>query len=193
MELPGEVLTPAEANALIAACSARSRIGTRNRALIVVMYRSGLRLAEALALRPADVDPARGAIRVRHGKGNKPRMAPLDPGGMATVLRWMEARKADGIRGTTLFCTLGGGPLSQQYVRQMLGRLKAKAGITKRVHPHGLRHSFAHDAHREGKPVGAIQKALGHTRLTTTAIYLDHLGAADVIETMTAREWAEPA
>jgi site-specific recombinase XerD len=65
-----EVLSQAEADALIAACSATSRTGVRNRAPITVLYRAGLRISEALALRPADVDPERGTVRVMDGKGH---------------------------------------------------------------------------------------------------------------------------
>jgi site-specific recombinase XerD len=191
-ELGGVALSAAEANALIGACSAKSATGKRNRALLTVMYRGGLRLAEALALEPADFDPGLGILRVRHGKGNRPRTIGLDPGTVATLQRWQDARRAASIRSPLLFCTLKGDRLAQQYVRAMLGRLKAKAGITKRVHPHGLRHTHAAELHMAGTPIGVIQKQLGHKRLVTTAIYLDHIAPADVIDTMRRREWTEP-
>jgi site-specific recombinase XerD len=191
-ELGGVVLTDAEADALITACSPVSATGLRNRALLTVMLRAGLRLDEALSLEPADIDAGLALIRVRHGKGNRPRTIGIDPGATATIQRWQDARRQARIRSRFLFCTLAGEKLSQQYVRAMLSRLKAKAGISKRVHPHGLRHTHASQAHMEGIPVGVIQKQLGHTRLTTTAIYLDHIAPATVIETMRRRVWGEP-
>jgi integrase/recombinase XerD len=142
-KFPAEPLTPAEADALIGACSATSRTGIRNRALLTVMYRGGLRIAEVLALKVSDVDPGRGTIRVLHGKSNRARTIGLDPGAMAVVQRWADTRRAAGIRSGTLFCTLAGGRVSDKYVRALLGRLAARAGIEKRVHPHGFRHTHA--------------------------------------------------
>ena len=69
---PAELLSPEEVLALLRACSSRARTGIRNRALIAVLYRGGLRISEALALRPKDVDQAAGTVTVLHGKGDQP-------------------------------------------------------------------------------------------------------------------------
>ena len=109
---PPEVLTPDEARALIEACSNRAPTGIRNRALIVAMYRGGLRAGEALALRPKDVDMTAGTVRVLHGKRDEDRTVGLDPGAMAILSRWIDTRHALGISGhAPLFCTLKGKPL----------------------------------------------------------------------------------
>lgn len=179
---PVEVLTSAEVSALLHQCSASAATGVRNRALISVMYRTGLRAAEALALRPADVNPERNTIRVLHGKGDKPRTVGIDDGGMAMVQRWMDARAKLELRGGPLFCTLAGGPLSGSYVRTMLRRIARSAGIEKRVHPHGLRHSHAVDLVNEGTPMPKIQQQLGHDRPSTTDTYLRGIAAADLAE-----------
>jgi site-specific recombinase XerD len=191
-KFPAEPLTPAEADALIAACSPASRTGIRNRALLALMYRGGLRVAEVLALKVSDVDPARGTVRVLHGKGNRSRTVGLDPGAMAVVQRWADARRAARIRNGTLLCTLEGGKLSQQYVRALLGRLALRAGIDKRVHPHGLRHSHAVELVAEGVPVNVISRQLGHANSSVTARYLDHVAAADVVAAIQRRSWQEP-
>lgn len=150
---PAEILTPEEVRALIRACSAKAPTGIRNRALIVTLYRGGLRLAEALSLYPKDVDPARGNIRVLHGKGDRARTVGLDPGAMAVLERWVAERRKLGITARRrLFCTLAGQPLQPAYVRQLLPRLGAKAGIDKRVHAHGLRHTHAAELAEEGHP-----------------------------------------
>lgn len=214
---PPEPLTEAEVWALMRQCSARAPTGIRNRAMITVMYRGGLRLDETLALKPADVDPAAGTIRVLHGKGDKARVIGLDDGALAIIQRWMDKRGELGLRngrctcqrpkrtadGPTyfpanpsctahLFCTLAGHPVTDRYVRNMLKRAAAKAGITKRVHPHGLRHSHAVDLSTSGVPVKTIQHQLGHDHLTTTAIYLDHVAPADVIAMGRSRKpWTE--
>ena len=184
---PVEPLTSAEVASLLRQCSATAPTGVRNRALITVMYRTGLRAAEALALRPADVNPERGTIRVLHGKGDKARTVGIDDGGMALVQRWMDRRAALGHRGGPLFCTLAGGPLSDSYVRTMMRRIGARAGIEKRVHPHGLRHSHAVDMAGEGVPLPAIQQQLGHDRPSTTDTYLRGIAAADLAAMARAR------
>ena len=140
---PAEPLTAEEVSLLLRGCSLRAPTGIRNRALIAVMYRAGLRVSEALALRPADVNTADGTLRVLHGKGDKARTVGLDSGALDAVARWADRRREYGFRNGPLFCTLDGGPLSAGYVRDMLKRQRAKAGIEKRVHPHGLRHTHA--------------------------------------------------
>ena len=187
---PPEVLTPDEVKALIRACSNRAPTGIRNRALITVLYRGGLRLGEALALMPKDVDPDRGTVTVLHGKGDRHRTVGLDPGAMAILLRWVERRRQLGITGRSrLFCTLEGRPLHGSYVRALLPRLARKAGIEKRAHPHGLRHAHASELMWEGVPTPVIQAQLGHTNLATTDRYLRHIAPKDVVELMQRRKW----
>ena len=86
-KFPVEVLTELEVRWLIEACSNRAPTGIRNRALIAVLYRGGLRLGEALALFPKDLDAAGGTVTVLHGKGDKRRTIGLDPGAFAIVER----------------------------------------------------------------------------------------------------------
>ena len=188
---PAEILTPDEVRALLRACPNRAPTGIRNRALITVLYRGGLRLGEALALMPKDLDPAQGTVTVLHGKGDRRRTIGLDPAAMSLILRWVDGRKGLGIDGRRrLFCTLDGRPLKPSYVRTLLPRLAAKAGVTKRVHAHGLRHTLAFELMMEGVPVPIIQRQLGHASLATTQRYLDHIAPKDVIDTMQRREWA---
>ena len=187
---PPEVLTPDEVRGLIEACSNRAPTGIRNRALIVVMYRGGLRAGEALALQPKDVDAGAGTITVLRGKGDRRRVVGLDPGAIAILSRWIDARQTLGInRHPRLFCTLKGEALKPSYVRALLPRLATKAGIEKRVHPHGLRHTHAFELMMEGVPISIIQQQLGHTSLATTDRYVSHLAPVDVIEHMQRRQW----
>jgi site-specific recombinase XerD len=187
-----EVLAEAEVNAIIGACSAVSLTGIRNRALIIILYRGGLRIAEALALRPADIDPERGTVRVMDGKGHKPRTVGLEPGAMAAVQRWMDKRRQAGIRGRTLLCTLPGAPMSQQYVRAMLRRVAEHAGVERRVVPHQMRHTHAAELVSEGVPMPVIRDQLGHSSLAVTDRYLRDIAPAEVIATMQRRQWMEP-
>jgi site-specific recombinase XerD len=187
---PPEVLTEDEVKTLIRASSNRAPTGVRNRALITTMYRAGLRLSEALALKPKDIDPDAGTITVLRGKGGRRRVVGIDPGSMAIVLRWVDKRRQYGLTGrSTLFCTLQGRPLHPSYVRTLLHRLGDKTGIDKRVHPHALRHSMAFDLMWEGVPVPLIQAQLGHASLATTQRYLDHLAPKELVETMQRRSF----
>lgn len=186
--LPPEVLTRAECLALLSACSLRSPTGRRNRAIILLLWRAGLRCAEALALRPCDVDLSAGTIRVLRGKGSKARTSAIDPEAAAGLQLWIDSRSKLGIHGSApLLCTLTGGPLSTSYVRALLPRLARRAKIDKRVHPHGLRHTHAAELRAEGIEIGVISRQLGHSSISTTARYVDHLQPAAVIQAIRAR------
>lgn len=191
---PVEVLTREEAGRLIAACSHRAPSGVRNRALIVVMWRGGLRCGEATGLLPKDVDAAAGTVTVLRGKGAKRRVVGLDPQAMVMVERWRELRTRLAINGRApLFCTIRqgvrGGPLNTAYVREMVAERAAKAGIEKRVHPHALRHTNAYELSQEGVPVELIRRHLGHTSLATTQRYIDHVAPFELIRAMHGRSW----
>lgn len=193
---PAEVLSSEEVGRLIAACPRRGPSGLRDRALIVVMWRAGLRIAEALALELRDVDLQAGTLTVRHGKGNRRRVVGLDPTGQAVLERWLEARARLGVpRGAPVFCTVSkpapGRPYQSPQARIMLKRRAHRAGIDKRVHPHGLRHTFAVELLREGLDVKMIQLQLGHNDLRTTDRYLSHLMPLELVEAMRRRGWPE--
>ena len=110
-----------------------------------------------------------------HGKGDKATVRGFHPTATDALARWIDTRRTLGLRNGPLFCTLDGGPLYAQYVRLLLGRLAAKAGIEKRVHPHGLRHTFADELRAAGVDVVTISKLLGHSSIAVTSRYLDHL------------------
>ena len=187
---PAEPLTADEVRSLVKACSTRAPTGIRNRALITVLCRGGLRISEALALEPKDLDRNEGSIRVLHGKGDRSRTIGLDHGAFAIVELWLDRRRGLGINGhRRVFCTLAGAPLSTAYVRALLPRLARKAGIEKRVHAHGLRHTHAAELAREGVRMNVIQAQLGHSSLATTDRYIRHIEPQEVIEAMRAREW----
>ena len=156
-KLPPEPLTTDEVKSLLVACSNRAPTGVRNQALIVTLYRGQLRIGEALGLRPKDLDDGAGSIRILHGKGDRSRTIGLDPVAWSVVQRWLDVRRSLGIDGRrTVFCTLKGKSLAASYVRSLLPRLARKAGIEKRVHPHGLRHTGAFELANEGHPLHVI-------------------------------------
>ncbi len=190
--LPPEVLTDAEVCALMLACSRYAPTGVRNRALIALLYRTGLRINEALSLHPKDLELADGSVRVLNGKGGRSRTVGLDPGAAAIIERWLDAWSHLGLGGRhPVFCTLRGHAMAAAYVRVMLKRLGCRAGIDKRVHAHGLRHTHAAQLRAEGVDIAIISRQLGHSSITTTARYLDHLAPTAVIEAMRRRSWME--
>ena len=187
---PPEILTDAEVCRLLDACEDRQPTGVRNRALIAILYRSGLRINEALDLFPKDIDHEAGSIRILNGKGGRARTVGIDPAAGAVVDRWLEVRSELGKNGThPIFCTLAGGRMGDAYIRVLLPRLGRKAGIEKRVHAHGFRHTHAAQLRAEGVDIGIISKQLGHRSIATTARYLDHIAPQQVIEAMRTRVW----
>ncbi len=174
--MKGEVLTRREVSALLTACRPENPTGARNAALLAVLYRSGLRISEALALTPTDLNHAQVELRVRRGKGGRGRVVPIDAAALAFVDRWLKRRAELGAkRIDPLFCTLGCGRLASSYVRELLPRLAKRAELGRRVHPHAFRHTFSAELAREGVAMPQIQRWLGHARLDTTATYLASL------------------
>ena len=188
---PVEILTSEEVKSLLRACSGRAPTGIRNRSLLVLGWRGGLRLGEVLALFPKDLDREAGTVNVLRGKGGKQRTVGLDPTAFALVERWLDRRRELGLNGRQpIICTLKGEPLLQSYVRALMGRLGRKACIEKRVHFHGLRHAHARELASENTPMNVISQQLGHSSISTTHTYLCKIAPQQVIDTMQGREWS---
>ena len=188
MRYPIEVLTRNEVQRLFEACGKETWTDRRNYALIMVLYRSGLRLAEALALRPCDIELERGAIRVLNGKGGRARTVGMDPIGAQALGDWIDEHQTLGYSyGHRLFVTASGRVLTQGYLRRKLPELGVRAGIHKRVHAHGLRHAHAAGLRAEGIDIAVIKRQLGHASLLTTIRYLDHIEPESVVEAIGGR------
>jgi len=169
--------------------------GLRNKVLIIVLYRCGLRISEALGIRSSDYNQNEGTIRVI-GKGNKMRVVGLDSQTQLNLDLWISKRKEIGINGAgnpPIFCGISkmnfGKPLQSVYVRNLLNRLAKKVGIEKRVNPHGMRHSFAVELLNEGIGLKHIQVSLGHSSIATTSKYLDTIKPLETIQTIQRRTW----
>jgi site-specific recombinase XerD len=135
----------------------------------MVLYGSGLRLAEALALTVSDIDGARGVLRVHHGKGNRAREAKLSPALYAWLRSYWAAERP--ARPYLFASPRTGRPPAQETVRRAFELAGEQAGIKKPVLPHVLRHSFATHLLDHGTDVRVIQVLLGHQSLKTTARY----------------------
>jgi site-specific recombinase XerD len=163
--------------------------GRRLRGLIVVLWRAGLRIDEALALREADLDRRRGSILVRRGKGGRRREIGMDDWGWQELEPWLIARVALPIG--PLFCVINGRtrgrPWTTTGARAELRRAADRAGVRRRFAPHQLRHAHAVEMAHEGVPLIVIQRQLGHSNLGITSVYLQGIDNAEIIETVHAR------
>jgi site-specific recombinase XerD len=172
-------LTHDEQEALLAQPNGRAPTGVRDRALLAIMLRAGLRCAEALALRQRDIDFASHRIRVM-GKGKKERVVPIDPVLELYLLEWRDRRPP----GERFFNTVRepkGRPLDTRAIRRMVKRRGLKAGIND-LHPHLLRHTCATVwVSRPELELHEVQLLLGHARLTTTQRYL-HASIPTLVE-----------
>jgi len=167
-----EVLTQEEQEVLLRQPNPRYPTGERNRLLLRVMLDTGLRLSEAINLRWQDLDLLTGRLHVKQGKGAKDRVLWVGDELLEFLRRWRERQaKVVGWAPEHVFTTLDGKPLQPRYVQYMVKRYAQRAGITKNVHPHTLRHTFATDLLRETRNIRLVQKALGHANLATTQIY----------------------
>jgi len=185
-EHPGgrELLTPDDVRRLLSTCSTQSSTGLRNRALITVMYRCGLRVSESISLTESHVDGHDGTIRV----GRPNRVVALDAGSNQIVNAWIARRRSLPIQPEApLFCTLRGERLSPSYLRAMFTRLGEKAKIGKRVSAEVLRRTLAAELAREGLPISLIQAHLGHRSPTTTERYIARVAPGDLFEFMRRR------
>ena len=165
------------------------RHGWRVRAMIVVLWRAGLRIQEALALAEHDLDHRRGSILVRSGKGGRRREVGMDEWGWEQLRPWLNARVELPVG--PLFCIIDGPtrgrPWSGAAVRSEFRRLAVRAGVRRRFAPHQLRHAHAIELAREGVPLNIIQRQLGHANLGTTSIYLQGIDPEEIIATVRMR------
>jgi site-specific recombinase XerD len=165
------------------------RHGWRLRAMIVVLWRGGLRIHEGLALAEHDIDARRGSLLVRNGKRGRRREVGMDEWGWEQLRPWLSAR--DELPVGPLFCIIDGPtrgrPWSGAAVRSELRRLAARAGVRHRFAPHQLRHAHALELAREGVPLNIIQRQLGHANLGTTSIYLQGIDPEEIITAVRTR------
>jgi integrase/recombinase XerC len=160
-------------------------IGQRDRALLELMYSSGLRLAEVCGLRWRELDLTAGMVRVT-GKGSKTRIVPVGRHACAALIAWREESQSTSTAAHAdaelpVFPGRGGATISPRAIQLRLRQLAQQQGIWKRVHPHLLRHSFATHLLGRGADLRAVQSLLGHANLTTTQRYT-HVDAKRLID-----------
>jgi integrase/recombinase XerD len=173
------VLSSEEVERLLALRVATTPQALRNHALLEVLYASGLRVSELVGLRLADLDLSVGVVRIL-GKGDKERLVPLGEVAVASLRAYLargRPRLEKRLACPYVFLGRHGRGLTRQTFWQLLKRYVGAAGITKRVTPHTLRHSFATHLLERGADLRSVQLMLGHADIGTTQIYT-HLSRA---------------
>ena len=175
------VLSLDEINRMMAAIDLSSNEGHRNRAMMEMLYGSGLRVSELVGLQLSKIYLDEHYMLIE-GKGSKQRLVPLSPVAEEWFGYWMQERSTWPLKPESkdiAFVNRYGRPMTRAMVFTIVRRLCAEAGITKTVSPHTLRHSFATHLLQNGADLRIIQQLLGHEDLATTEIYT-HLDVADL-------------
>jgi integrase/recombinase XerD len=170
--LPG-TLSEAEVERLLAAPDLGTALGLRDRAMLELLYASGLRISELISLTTSSVNLQQGVVRVM-GKGGKERLVPMGAAAQAALVRFVAEGRPDllGARTTdVIFPSNRARAMTRQTFWHAVKRYAAIAGIQREISPHTLRHAFATHLLNHGADLRAVQMMLGHADLSTTQIY----------------------
>lgn len=172
--LPKDVLTAKEAELILLGPDTSDALGVRARAILEVLYSTGIRRMELIELSIYDVDPARGCIHIRKGKGGKGRIIPIGERALLWVLKYLDEVRPlllTDPQETTLLLTTNGEPLSKHWLSDVVRGFIEQAGIDKKGSCHLFRHTMATLMLENGADLRFIQTMLGHESLETTQIY----------------------
>jgi integrase/recombinase XerD len=168
-----KTLTETDVEHLLAAPDVKTPRGERDKAMLEMLYASGLRVSELVSLRLSQVSQDMGVVRVI-GKGSKERLVPLGEEALFRVKRYLAAGRTALLAGKTsddLFVTARGGAMTRQSFWQIIKRYAVVAGIRAPISPHVLRHAFATHLLNHGADLRVVQLLLGHSDISTTQIY----------------------
>ncbi len=149
-------------------------LAARDKAMLEVLYSTGIRVSELVSLEAGDLDLQEGVMRVL-GKGRKDRLAPIGSQAIKALQRYFDLKNSDprmqGAQTAKIFLNKHGQPLSTRSVRRKLDKYLVAAGLDPGISPHTLRHSFATHLLNNGADLRSVQELLGHQSLSTTQIY----------------------
>lgn len=163
-----------EMKQLFDACESSTPLGQRNRALLELLYATGIRVSECSQIRLKDLDMHLSTVLVR-GKGSKERYVPFGSFAQVAIDTYINhGRKellANGNMQENLFLNARGGPLTARGIRTILDRIIEKSSLTGKIHPHMIRHTFATHLMANGADMRTVQELLGHAFLSSTQVY----------------------
>lgn len=168
-----KTLGEAQVDALLAAPAADTAAGQRDRAMLELLYATGLRVSELVNLPSIGLNLRDGLVRVR-GKGDKERLVPLGEAAREALQLYLAGARAEllaGVRSDMLFVTARGQAMRREVFWRLIKRYALLAGITSPLSPHTLRHAFATHLLNHGADLRSVQLLLGHADLSTTQIY----------------------
>ncbi|MFN4116905.1 MAG: site-specific tyrosine recombinase XerD [Inhella sp.] len=168
-----KTLGEAQVDALLAAPSADTAAGLRDRAMLELLYATGLRVSELVNLPSVGLNLRDGLVRVR-GKGDKERLVPIGEAARDALQRYLQSARAEllaGVRSEFLFVTARGQAMRREVFWRLIKRYAIEAGVTSPLSPHTLRHAFATHLLNHGADLRSVQLLLGHADLSTTQIY----------------------
>ncbi|RJP29794.1 MAG: site-specific tyrosine recombinase XerD [Candidatus Omnitrophota bacterium] len=168
-----ETLSVNEVESIISQPNLRTTQGIRDRAILEVLYATGMRVSEASNLKSGDINFEVGFLRCI-GKGNKERIVPLGSKAIVSLKRYLEVGRPKMLKGRTcdfIFLSRSGSRISRQSLWKMIKKYAKDARIKKQIKPHMLRHSFATHLLEHGADLRSVQEMLGHSNISTTQIY----------------------
>ena len=176
-----DIMTDDEIVALFEACNDGTKWGLRDKAILMTMYASGLRLSEVVNLKCGDIIASSGSIKVRFGKGQKDRLTLLSKVHLQILTDYWRAMKPN-TPDRHLFITKFGSPITPRAVQDIFSKRLNLAGLSHKPYtPHTLRHNFATAMLNSGTDVCTIKKLLGHTHIQSTTFYLHLLDFDDTL------------
>jgi len=178
-----QTLTEAEIEMLLDAPDITTAYGLRDKAMLELMYASGLRVSELITIELGQIDLRVGVIKIL-GKGNKERLVPVGEQAIDYLTQYLKGARHELLKSTTsssLFLSSRGCAMSRQAFWQLIKRHAMQAGIKTKVSPHALRHAFATHLLNHGADLRVLQMLLGHADLSTTQIYT-HVATARLQE-----------
>jgi site-specific recombinase XerD len=176
--IPKDILSPDEMEAIRKAAKGKTVLKLRDKAIVEVLYSTGLRLSELAALDIADIDLAAGILSVQKGKGGRDRRAVLNPASIEAIKTYLHCRTD---RTDALWINCNRARLSAQMIRKVLNHLAESAGVKTPAYPHAWRHGLATALLRRGASIVEVQRFLGHVSIRSTQIYT-HILIRELIE-----------
>jgi integrase/recombinase XerD len=168
-----KTLSEAQVEALLGAPDVTTPLGLRDRAMLEVLYATGLRVSELVGLKTFEVGMNEGVVRVI-GKGDKQRLVPLGEIAVEWLTRWQAGGRVELLKGRAtdaMFVTSRASAMTRQMFWKLIKQHAVRAGITQPLSPHTLRHAFATHLLNHGADLRVVQLLLGHSDISTTQIY----------------------